>query len=187
MDPQIQSTMKLLAALVASITLSATSFGQAPLGWTHSATMEKEMGGEGKWYLNLHAKEIIPVRVIEQKIVITLDELDTLMTMVVKKTTMKIASREVPVETKFPCMSFFGTTSDNYPVELHVLVTQENVYSFYAMTLALGAPLPSERGFNLADWQSAMISDKPMRPETHSKYLGALTVIKSRLDSLHGD
>lgn len=187
MNAHTQSTTKTLAALVASITFGVTSFGQAPPGWEHTPSMDKKLGGEGRWYINLQAKQLIPVRVIETKIVITVDQLDTLINSAVKTTPLKLASQEVPSETRFPCMSFIGTTIDNFPIELHILITPEHVYSLYAMTPALGARLPSKLGFDLAEWEAVMTSDKPMRPEKHSKYQQALIAIKSRLDSRHGD
>jgi hypothetical protein len=79
-------------------------------------------------------------------------------------------------------LGFIGTTTDNFPAEMYVIITHEHVYSVFAMTLS-SLNLPSKIGFSLADWQSAISADKKMAPGDQARYETILKDVKSKLDS----
>jgi len=157
-------------------------FGQAPPGWTNEPGMDKKMPGEGKWFVNWKTEDTVVVRVIEKKIVLTISDLEPFLKSV-SGNKMKITSRVIPTDSRYPCIGFLGSTSDNFPAELHMIITREHVYSVFAMTLSSPTVTPSKLGFSLADWQSAISADSRMAPGDQARYETVLKDIKSKLDS----
>lgn len=173
--------VKVLVTGACAVGVVIACFGQAPAGWETHPGLEKKMPGEGKWFVHWSATDAVAARVIEKQIALKISDLETLLK-TVNATNMKVSSRVVPTGLRYPCLGFIGTTADNFPAEMYVIITHEHVYSVFTMTLS-SLDLPSKVGFSLADWQSAISSDKKMAPGDHARYETVLKDIKSKLDS----
>lgn len=144
--------------------------------------MEKKMPGEGKWFVDWNAKNAVLVRVIEKKIALRVSDVEPLLKPGLSANKMKITARVVPTDARYPCIGFLGSTEDDSPAELYVIITPEHLYSVYAIALP-SSMTPSKIGFNLADWQKAISADSRMAPGDHARYETVLRDIKSKLDS----
>jgi hypothetical protein len=164
-----------------ALSFAVRCYGQAPAGWESQPGLEKKMPGEGKWFVHWRGTDAVAARVIEKEIALKITDLETLLK-IVNTTNMKVSSRVVPTGLRYPCLGFIGTTTDNFPAEMYVIITHEHVYSVFAMTLS-SLNLPSKIGFSLADWQSAISADKKMAPGDQARYETILKDVKSKLDS----
>jgi hypothetical protein len=173
--------IKALIIGASAAALVMNCFAQAPAGWEADPNMEKKLSGEGKWFEHWSDKNLVAARAIEKPLALKITDLATLLGPF-NATNMKISSRVVPTGSRYPCIGFIGTTADNFPAELYVIITYEHVYSVYAMAFGV-SELPSKVGFNLAEWQSTISSDKRMAPGDQARYETVLRDIKSKLDS----
>ncbi len=164
-----------------AVTFVVACYGQAPAGWESQPGLEKKMAGEGKWFIHWGGTDALAARVLEKEIALKITDLETLLK-IVNTTNMKVSSRVVPTGLRYPCLGFIGTTRDNFPAEMYLIITHEHVYSVFAMTMS-SLDLPSKIGFSLADWQSAISADSRMAPGDQARYETVLKDIKSKLDS----
>jgi hypothetical protein len=132
------ANFKIKVLIVGAFVLGSTVsfFGQAPVGWESYPGLEKKLSGERKWFVFWRAEHALAAGVNMKEATLSISDLETLLRVVNSGNDMKILSRVVPTGLRYPCFGFIGSTRDNFPAELYVIITPEHVYSVFTMTMA---------------------------------------------------